>query len=98
MKKITFYDFITKIFSNEKNILFYNLSDVVDHLYHKIRSEGSHKYKFIDYGNAIFSDGTLVTNTKENHFKFNAECVEQAKKDNKNVVLLKKNISPKLPK
>ena len=89
MKKITFYDFITKIFSNEKNILFYNLSDVVDYLYHKIRSEGSHKYKFIDYGNARFSDGTLVTNTKENHFKFNAECVEQAKKDNKNVCLLR---------
>lgn len=89
MKKITFLDFITKIFSNEEYILFYNLADVVDHLYYKIRSEGSHKYKFIDYGNARFSDGTLVTNTKENHFKFNTECVEQAKKDNKNVVLLK---------
>lgn len=89
MKKITFLEFLTEIVNTGTKPVIYNLSDVVDNLYYKIRSEGSHKYKLIDYDNARFTDGTLVTNTKENHFKFNAECVEQAKKDNKNVSLLK---------
>ncbi|MGN0930052.1 MAG: hypothetical protein ACI4N3_05415 [Alphaproteobacteria bacterium] len=93
MEKISFTDFIDGIFNIGENKHFDTLSDAVDYMYYKMRSDGTNKYKLVDYNNAKFSNGTTVTDTKNDIFRFNVECIEQAKKDNKNVSLFKNSNS-----